>query len=110
MASDSPKIALNLDTLEREGTRPEPFLVALGEGSPLRFADPQDIEWKALTKGQIEADQGNYQPLLRAALDPEDRARFLAASIPGWKIGKLLRAWQAHYGITAGEASASSAS
>lgn len=111
MPTDKPRVSLNLDTIERDGTRPDPFVVVLG-GKPRTFADPSDVDWQKLTDAQVAANGGDYRPLLRIGLaDDDDRRAFFEAKLPGWKIGRLLREWQAHYGVTsAGEPSASSPS
>ena len=107
MPNDKPRVSLNLDTIEREGERREPFVIAVG-GKPLTLADPSDLDWRELTAAQLQADRQDFRPLLQLALGDDVAA---LDGLPAWKIGRLLTSWQQHNGVTAGpEANASAGS
>lgn len=97
-----PKVALNLDTLEREGDQPEPFMVVF-QGKPMTFQDAQELDHQQLRRAMYEPTY-----FFQIALSREDSKRFLAAKVPTWKIEELMSAYNEHYGLdTPGNANAS---
>lgn len=105
MAQDKPpNVALNLDTLEREGVPREPFCTVAG-GKPYVLADPSELKWDVLI-----AVASNPASFVRAAV-PEDKAEAFAAAIgvmPAWKVNRLAAAYREHYGLANGPESPAS--
>jgi hypothetical protein len=89
--SATESITLNLDAIEREKTY-EPFVVGIG-GRSVTMTDPAEIDWKDLA----EIDQPVQ--FFKYACDKETRDYLLTQKIPGWKLGKLIEAYMAHYGL-----------
>lgn len=109
---DEKPSGLNLDTLEREGDIPDPYVVTVG-GKEYRFADPETVSWDDLDKVVSKTDWltmtiiGGDTPEDREAL----RTEFGTAigTLPNWKIARLNAGYQAHYALPSpGESSASS--
>lgn len=95
-------IALNLDTLEREGGATEPFAVVLG-GERLLLSDPAEVDWQKL----LAALRDPYV-FFRLVIPPDDHEVFFGTAMPGWKMNKLMESYMAHYGLQSpGEANAS---
>lgn len=92
--SDTPKIGLNLDTLEREGGVAEPFS-AIIDGKRYVFGDAAEIDWK-----QILTSMRNPAAFFNNVLAEKDRKTFLETDIPTWKINALMSAYTEHYGMT----------
>lgn len=86
-------VSLDLDALEREGERPGPFLFQ-HEGQTFNMMDPQDIDWQDLLSGLR-----NPALFIRFAMSVQDQKRFFSLRVPGWKMNKLMKAYQDHYGI-----------
>lgn len=104
MPQDKPKIGLNLDTLEREGGTPPPFVVVVG-GKPYTLVDPQEIPWD-----QLVGMRSNPAEFLEAAAPPDKADAFVAATkrMPAWKVTALAQAYRDHFGMPSSpEASAS---
>jgi hypothetical protein len=93
MSENTPtgSIDLNLDVIERDKSY-TPFRVNVG-GRVIEMTDPSEFDWKDLS--DIE------QPVqfFKYACDPDTRAYLLGQKIPGWKLGKLIEAYMAHYGL-----------
>jgi hypothetical protein len=85
------KIALNLDTLEREDAK-EPFIVVI-DGEPMEFKDAADVEWDVL------AEMDTPQEFFEVCLDDEQRKRLYDSKLPAWKFRKLWEGYQTHYGL-----------
>jgi hypothetical protein len=97
-----PPVALNLDTLEREGGTREPFVIVLG-GERLLLSDPAEVDWQKL----LTALRDPYV-FFRLVIPPDDAETFFGTAMPGWKMNKLMQAYMAHYGLPSpGEANAS---
>lgn len=84
-------ITFNLDEQERE-TKVEPFVALVG-GRSITMTDPEELDWEDLL--MIE---GPYD-FLTYSCSPEDKRYILAQKMPGWKFGKLIAAYQQHYGF-----------
>lgn len=104
---DTPsKVTLNLDTLEREGA-PEPFAIAHG-GRRYELQDPHDVDYRELLESQQLAAAGNPARAIELVVREEDREAFFANPMPSWKLEKLFRAYNEHFGLPSpGEALAS---
>lgn len=98
-SGDTPSpVSLNLDTLEREGDVPTPFVVVLG-GDRFVFRDIQDEDWQTVA----DIDENNPQEALRVLLG-DDYEKFAAHQLKLWKLSKLLDEWRKHIsGVDAGE-------
>lgn len=97
----TPKAALNLDALEREGGTRIPFDVVIN-GRRFVMADPKEIDWQDLLVAMR-----NPVMFIRMILPPDDHRDFFAAKIPSWKMDALIVAYQQHYGLPdPGEANA----
>lgn len=88
-----PGVAMNLDTLEREGGAAEPFVVVL-DGRPRTFLDPFEMDWQ-----ELAAAINDPRVMFRLALSEEDGDDLLGAKIPVWKINTLVETYLRHYGI-----------
>lgn len=84
-------ITFNLDEAEKETTR-EPFVTLVG-GRPITMTDPEDFDWEDLMAIESPYDFLTY------ACTPEDKRYILGQKMPGWKFGKLIEAYQQHYGF-----------
>lgn len=105
--SDKPTPALNLDTLEREGGTPEPYIVELG-GRVYSLVDPKERDYADVLQAQREIADGNTLKALEIYVAPEDRNAFFANRLPGWKIDALIKGYHEHFGLPVpGESSAS---
>lgn len=84
--------ALDLDSMEREGTvGPFDFIL---EGKRYLMSDPQEVDWQDLM-----AAISNPVMFFRIVLPADDRAAFFAAKLPTWKMNKLMERYQEHYGL-----------
>jgi hypothetical protein len=92
-ADKVPAVALDLDTLEREGERPGPFTFQ-HEGIVFQMMDPQDVDWQDLLSGLR-----NPALFIRYAMSLDDQKRFFGLRVPGWKMNKLMMSYQEHYSI-----------
>ncbi len=95
-APPAPKVALNLDTLEREGGTPIPFDFLLA-GERYLLSDPQEVDWQDLLTAM-------RSPVMffRIVLPAEQHHKFFAARMPSWKMAHLMRRYQDHYGLPNG--------
>lgn len=89
--SDQPNIQLNLDTLEREESY-EPFVFILAKRA-IRMTDPAEMDWQFLVKLQTEEE------LITEAMSKGDAEFFLAQKLPAWKMRKVSKDYQDHFGI-----------
>lgn len=95
-------IALNLDTLEREGGAPDPFVFVHG-GERILLSDPQEIDWQKLL-----AALRDPMVFFRLVVPPDDHKVFFGTDMPGWKMNRLMQEYMTHYGLPSpGEATAS---
>lgn len=96
-----PRAAMDLDALEREGGPRAPFDFML-DGKRFLLADPQELDWQ-----DVISAMSNPVMFFRLVLPPEDHVAFFKTKIPGWKMNKLMEAYQTHYGLPSpGEAGA----
>lgn len=85
-------IALNLDTMKREGEVADDFVVVL-EGKPRKFTDPFELDW------QDAAQINDPVAMFAKALSAQDHADLMAAKIPVWKINTLAETYMRHFGF-----------
>ncbi len=96
-----PPAALDLDTLEREGGSPTPFVFVL-DGKRYLMSDPREVDWQDLVSALT-----NPFIFFKLMLPPDDQTTFFTAKIPSWKLNKLIDSYVAHYGLpTSGESPA----
>lgn len=93
--------ALDLDTLEREGGTPIPFVFKLA-GRRYVLTDPQGIDWQDLVSGL-----SNPYLFFKFSLPPDDQDEFFKSKLPSWKLNHLIEQYIKHYGLpSVGEAGA----
>ena len=90
--------SLDLDTLEREGGTPDPFVVKLG-GREYLLVDPKERDYADVLRAQQEIAAGNTLQALELYVDPADRSAFFHNRLPGWKIDKLIEGYHQHFGL-----------
>lgn len=97
-----PANALNLDTLEREGTTPTaPFPFVHG-GRTYHALSPHDIDWQ-----DVIAAMSNPIIFFRKVLPAADQTSFFSTPMPSWKLNALMKAYYKHFGLPdAGEPAA----
>lgn len=83
-------IATNLDTVERDSVRP-PFWFVIG-GREITLADPANLDWQEVDGIDDEV------AYLKLAMSDEDLGFFLTQKVPLWKMERLGRDYQTHYG------------
>lgn len=85
-------VALNLDTLEREGAK-GPFIFTHA-GRRWMMSDPQAVDWQKLLRALRD-------PVffLHQVLPADDRDSFFDTEMPIWKLNALMSAYQQHYGL-----------
>lgn len=100
---DKPEpVAMNLDTLEREGGTPGPFPIILSKKRIL-LSDPQEVDWQKLL-----AALRDPVVFFHLVIPPDDHRAFFGAHLPTWKMNRLMAGYMAHYGLPSpGEVSAS---
>lgn len=86
-------VSLDLDTLERDGGRPGPF-VFKHEGDIFQMMDPEETDWQDLLSGLR-----NPALFIRFTMSIEDQKRFFNLRVPAWKMNRVMQAYQKHYGI-----------
>lgn len=91
--STAPDVVLDLDAEQRdEDEVKEPFTFKYG-GRSMTMIDPEEIDWLDLV------DLKSPTEILSYALTSEDRTFLFGQSMPGWKMGKLVKAYMNHYGL-----------
>lgn len=96
-----PPMTLDLDSLEREGGSPLPFVFQLG-GKRFMLSDPKEIDWQDLITALT-----NPYVFFKLTLPPDDQEAFFSSKVPSWKLNHLVEKYIEHYGLpTGGEASA----
>lgn len=110
MPQDKPaKIGLNLDSVERDGVV-DPYVIVLN-GKRYVLTDVQECDYRELLTVQRAMMGGEPEKALEILISDEDKAEFFANKLPNWKVEKLMRGYNEHYGLpTPGEAPASSPS
>ena len=87
---------LDLDSLEREGERPEPYAFHLG-GEQFFIEDPIDLDWQ----GVLSVDPRDTVKALRIWMGDEQFLRFSKLKLPLWKMNELSKLVMDHFGLTA---------
>ena len=85
------RVEFNLDSLEREQTY-RPFTVNVND-RVITMNDPAELDWRQL----LEIEQPAM--FLRHCISQDDRDYLREQKIPGWKFGKMIEAYQRHYGL-----------
>jgi hypothetical protein len=85
--------ALDLDTLEREGGSPIPFVFQLS-GRRYLLADPKELDWQDLVSGLT-----NPYIFFKISLPPDDQQEFFKTKLPSWKLNHLIEQYIKHYGL-----------
>ncbi len=94
-------VALDLDTLEREGGTQEVFKFRLHARDWI-LADPTEFDWQDVVV--LFTDPYGF---FRRTLPADDVAEFFSHRIPAWKLNVLIERYIKHYGLpTPGEANA----
>lgn len=85
-------IQLNLDSVDRERVY-ESFHFVLG-GRKIQMIDPAELPWQFLENLDREMD------VITEAMTEDDRKFFMAQDkLPAWKLERLVRDYQDHFGI-----------
>lgn len=87
-----PRVALNLDSVQREAGA-EAFVVVIS-GKPRKFLDPHEMDWQEVAAAMDDATR-----IFRLALSADDYREVMAAKIPVWKVRLLAEEYMAHYGF-----------
>lgn len=82
-------VVLDLDSVERE-EKFDPFTVRIA-GRTITMTDPAEIDWQDLLALETPVD------FLRFCMSADDRDFLAEQRIPGWKLGRLMEAYQRHY-------------
>ncbi len=86
-------VDLDLDTLERDGSRPGPYRIRLS-GQVFEFQDPRDIDWQDLVMAQR-----NPLLFLKFCLGEEQYKLFSVLPLPDWGMEKLMKGFFRHFGM-----------
>ncbi len=87
---------LDLDSIEKERTAGV-FSVKIGDRA-VDFLDASDVDWRDLINlGSV----GDPYTWLESIMSKEDFQWILGQSFEGWKLEKILREYQEHYGVDA---------
>lgn len=105
MPQDKPTIALNLDKLEAENVT-EPYPVVLG-GKRYVLIDARDLDFRELIEAQVAFMNGNPMKALETMVETKDQEAFFANKLPLFKLKKMIKGYNDHFGIDPGEAPAS---
>ena len=90
----SDHVDLNLDDIEREDHEKRPFAFVVA-GHRFTLIDPAELDWKQL----LEID--DPIAFFRFCMPQDQKDAFKELDIPGWKLGKIIEAFQKHYGLGA---------
>lgn len=86
-------VHLDLDAIERPAEeRREPYAFNL-KGRVITLNDPQDMDWREV----VLLD--NPVKLFRLCLNEEDRVFFFEQELDSWRLGELVKSFNAHYGV-----------
>ena len=87
-------VALNLDTLEREGAEIPPFVINVA-GKRVTLLSIEDIDW------QLAASLSEERPhqFFEAVVPEANYEDFIKAKFPLWKMRVLTKEYRAHYGL-----------
>jgi len=87
---------LNLDSIEKERTAGV-FSIEI-DGRQVEFLDASDVDWRDLINlGSV----GDPYTWLESIMSDEDFQWILGQSFEGWKLERILREYQEHYGVDA---------
>lgn len=101
-----PVVHFDLDAVDDEANQ-VPFTFTIG-GEVFTMLGPEDADWKI--QDDLAESGAGLKNLMRELLGDDDYERFITHKVPGRKLGKLIEACQAHYGITPPESKASARS
>lgn len=90
---DANSVVLDLDTLERKGGDPVPF-VFTHEQRRYLLADPRGMDWQELLVATRSP-----RVFFQLALPPDDHDTFFGSKMPGWKMEALMSSYLKHYGL-----------
>lgn len=96
-ASTAKKVALDLDTLEREGDIPEPFPIRV-KGRVIVLRDIQELDWQDVA---AIGHSRNAHLFFQKAIHEDDYEHFISARIESWKMERLMQDYLTHYGVDA---------
>jgi len=99
-ADTPPKVVFNVDTAEREGDVPDPFLFIAG-GRQIIMKDAAECDWRDLNAAIRSGDDYFF---LSIVLEEEDYDHFTKISFPAWKMQQLTSKYRRHYNLPAPEA------
>lgn len=91
--TDKPNVALNLDTLEREGAPTE--FATVHAGKRIVMTDALEIDWQVL----IDA-MSNPHKFFKLIVPDKDQGHFFEHRMPSWKMRALMDAYTEHHGLT----------
>lgn len=96
-SSAKPKALFDLDSQVREGERPVPFTVKVGD-RVITFKDSQELDWQQ----QVTIANRQSPHLFFAAVLEEDDYEYWVAQpkIEAWRVGLLIDNYREHYGLT----------
>ena len=89
------RVTLDLDTMEREGDQPDPFVIRVG-GHPITLLSVQDIDWQDAAALSPERPFQFFEVVVPA----DEYETFLGQRFPLWKLQLLIQQYQDHYGLT----------
>lgn len=90
----SDDFVLDLDSIEKERTAGV-FSLKIGDHT-VDFMDASDVDWRDLINlGTV----GDPYIWLQSIMSDEDFQWILGQSFEGWKLEKILREYQDHYGV-----------
>lgn len=92
--TDQTTVHLDLDAQARpdEDARKEPFTANIG-GDLIRFQDPQDVDWVALSEMEDSVT------FIRAITVEDDLPKMMKKRFPQWKFQKLADAYNDYYDL-----------
>lgn len=97
---------LNLDDLERP-ERPKPMTITLG-GQDYVLVDIVDVDHRIMLEAmRDEVEHNDSRGVIRCVVPEANHSAFYANKLEMWRMGALSKAYQEHYGMNAGEVSAS---
>ncbi len=86
-------VDINLDEIEREQDEVKAPFAFVVEGQRFTLTDPADLDWKQL----LEID--DPVAFFRYCMPQPQKTAFKELDVPGWKLGKIIEAFQKHYGL-----------
>lgn len=86
-------ISFDLDNVQRDPKDIKPIFTVTVAGREITMTDPQELDWKDLLLLESPMD------FLQYTLGSADKAFLLKQDIEGWRFGKLMEAYYAHYDL-----------